>query len=118
MAKHATFNVEVFFESKERRQDFIQETLKPYIETRFSDYGHTVDCGLREPLTIERCNGHADYMGNIGGRPSIVIAYQSYFRSEMPDIKKAVEVLDDIRDLLIKRKRASDVKYYVSTYQT
>lgn len=129
MGAGPTFNIETKFDGPEEAQEFFENELLPFLEENFEDV-----CDVSPPDTpwdhlryefgipdngrsfeVGYAETSDSYLGNLGNWPAIVIAYQPYYSAEMPHAKRHIEALDEIRDFLIKKKPASDVKYYVAT---
>lgn len=125
MARGPAFNIEAKFDGPEDARAFMFNELKPFLEDRFEkviECDDVGDFGDRLEVVVKGANGnnlqikyretYDEHVGNLGNWPALVISYQSYGVAEMSHVKAYIEVLDEIRNFLIKRKPASDVKYY------
>lgn len=131
MGRGPSFNIEAKFEGPEDARTFMFDELEPFLEDRFEEViecDDVGDFGDRLEVVVKGANGnnlqiqyresYDEYIGNLGNWPALVISYQSRGAAEMSHVKAYIEVLDEIRNFLIKRKPASDVKYYSASCTT
>lgn len=116
-----TFNLEVRVGGREEARQFIKEDLAE-VGKRFDELADTEDLYSEAilpdggQLEFRFTEDHDHLVGNLGNWPAVVVSYSPGSPvAEMPELKRHLEVLDQIRDFFAARKPASDIKYYTST---